>query len=119
MAKLTKKRITRAYVSHFDTCVMKQLLPTGRFIRCDWLRDDNNLWHSIYSTNSAYHICKHTGQFKDCKDCECYNEDAFAMSRMCEAQAEVVSMDEMASRATACLNAEGCTVSFRSMHGEL
>ena len=117
MAGLTKKKVTRAYVSHFDKCVMRQVFPTGRIVQCDWMRDENSLWHSIYSTNSAYHICKHTGQFKDCKNCNCYDDDAFEMSRKCEAQAEVISMDEMASRATACLNAEGCTVSFRSSNG--
>ena len=112
-------KYTRAYVSHFDTIVMTQTLPTGRIVRCDWLRDDNKLWHPIYSTNSAYHICQYSGLFKDCKNCKCYNDDATIMSRNCAQESEALSMDEMASRATACANAKGCTIDFRSGNGNL
>ena len=108
------KKITRAYVTHFDTIDMTQILPTGRIVKCEWIRDDNDLWHSNYSSNSAYHICKYSGIFKDCQNCKCYNDDAETMSKQCAAEGEAITMNEMASRATACANAKGCTISFRS-----
>ena len=37
----------------------------------------------------------------------------------CLRRPERISHKELAARATDCLNAEGCTVSFRSSHGEL
>ena len=108
------KKITRAYVSHFDNISMTQSLPSGRIVQCEWTRDENGRWHSNYSSNSVYHICKYSGIFKDCQNCECYNDDAEIMSKQCAAQGETITMDEMASRATACANAEGCTIKFRS-----
>ena len=108
------KKITRAYVTHFDIIDMIQTLPTGRVVKCEWIRDDNDRWHSNYSSNSAYHICKYSGIFKDCQNCKCYNDDAEMMSKQCATQGEAISMNEMASRATACANAKGCTINFRS-----
>ena len=109
------KKITRAYVTHFDECIMKQVLPNGRSITCNWIKDVNGTWKAFFSTDSVYHICAYSGLFKDCFNCECYDDDSEAMVKKCKAQGYTITSQELADRATDCLNAEGCTVKFRSI----
>lgn len=108
------KKITRAYVTHFNIINMEQILPSGRKVCVQWNRTKNNKWMPVYSTDSVYHICPYDGQFIDCNRCECYNDLPDEMLKACEAKLEYISNEEMASRATACANAHCCTISFRS-----
>ena len=112
------KVITRAYVTHFNEATFTQLLPSGRKIVATYHRNKTtDKWSPIYSTDSAYAICPITGQFKGCFDCDFYVDEA--EDNNCLRQPERISHKELAARATDCLNANGCTVSFRSSHGEL
>lgn len=111
-----KKMITKAYVTHFDEAIFTQILASGRTVKVTYYRNDDK-WIPVYETDSVYAICPITGQFKGCFDCDFYVDEA--EDNNCLRRPERISHKELAARATDCLNAEGCTVSFRSAHGEL
>ena len=111
-----KKVITKAYVTHFDEAIFTQKLASGRIVKAIYYRNDDK-WTPIYETDSVYAICPITGQIKGCFDCDFYVDEA--EDNNCLRRPEQISHKELAARATDCLNAEGCTVSFRSAHGEL
>ena len=106
------KKITRGYVKHYDIISMKQTLPSGRHIYVKYEKVNDGYWQPRYSTDSAYHICPMNGRFINCKDCDAYDTDD------CMKYRELVSNDEMASRATACSNAKDCVIDFRSTDGQ-
>ena len=113
------KVITRAYVTHFNEATFTQSLPSGRKIVATYHRNKTtDKWSPIYSTDSAYAICPITGQFRGCLDCDFYVENEDGVGD-CLNKLEKISHKELAARATDCLNADGCTVSFRSIDGEL
>ena len=116
-----KKVITKAYVTHFDEAIFTQTLVSGRTVKATYYRNDN-MWTPIYETDSVYSICPITGEFKNCFDCDFFEDNYnhyLEDSAVCMRQSERISHKELAARATDCLNADGCTVSFRSAHGEL
>lgn len=114
---MKNQKITRAYITHFNQISMEQLLPSGRKVCVEWTRIDKNGWLPIYSTDSVYHICPYNGRFGACLVCKAYNDDAKTMADNCwkEWQKELISNEEMTSRAIACADAPGCTISFRSV----
>lgn len=111
---MNKKMITKAYVTHFDEAIFTQILASGRQVTATYHRDGDK-WSPIYTTDSVYAICPITGMFKGCFDCEYYVDEA--EDNNCLKSLEKISHKELAARATDCLNADGCTVSFRSLHG--
>lgn len=113
------KKITRPFITHHNQIIMTQFLPTGRKVWVEWVRSDKNKWLPIYKTDSAYHICPYTGLFGACAFCDAYNDDAKIMEKNCWTrwEREWIDDNEMASRATACANATGCTIDFRSIDG--
>ena len=112
-------KITRAYVVRFDEIEMEQLLPSRRKITVKWHKRPDKSWIPFYSTDSAFHICPYNGQFKDCRDCIAYSEDMVIWDKNCNDiwEKEAINSNEMASRATACANAEDCSIVYRSIYG--
>lgn len=115
------KKITRAYVSHYNLIKFSQKLPSGRSVYVNWVRLEKDKWLPNYSTDSAFQICTATGDFMTCNNCKAYDEDPEKMVKNCKRihLRQIISDNEMAQRATACINAVGCTVDFRSIDGEL
>lgn len=108
------KKITRGYVNHYQTIKMAQTLPSGRHVFVEYVKTPNDKWVATYSTDSAYHICPYNGQFIDCAQCaaviEAANDEDIVKN--CFTREERISSEEMASRATACVNADGCKIDF-------
>lgn len=116
---MTTKKITRAFVTHHNLITMEQILPSGRKVWATWGRLKKDEWLPSYKTDSAYHICPYDGAFKDCKTCDMYDEDGGTMFDNCMEwwNKQKITDEEMASRATACANAAGCTIKFGSVDG--
>lgn len=112
------KLITKSYVTHFDEAVFMQTLASGRHVTVTYTRDrGDDKWVPVYSTDSVYSICPVTGQFKTCLMCDLYEDGSDTyFEEKCVKLIERISHKELAARATDCLNAEDCTVSFRSRY---
>ena len=108
------KKITKGYVNHYQTIKMAQTLPSGRHVFVEYKKTPTDKWYAHYSTDSAFHICPYSGEFKECSDCDAYfdavDDEDFIES--CLQYEERISSEEMASRATACVNADGCKIDF-------
>lgn len=108
------KQITKGYVNHYDTIKMVQTLPSGRHICVEYKKTPSDKWYAHYSTDSAFHICPYSGEFKECNKCDAYlnavDDEDFIEG--CLQYEERISSNEMAARAIACVNAEDCTIEF-------
>lgn len=105
------RNITKGYIKHYERIKMEQTLPSGRHLRVEYMRIPTGKWVAKYETDSVYHICPYDGVFRNCKDCEAYNEEDEKMNS-CILHSDVVTDDEMVSRAVACAAAKDCTINF-------
>ncbi len=110
-------KITKGYVNRFDKIKFTQVLPSGRYVYEEYTWHPLiKQWYIQYSSDSVYHICPYDGIFRECKDCEVYNEaiDDEKFIELCSARTCWVSSNELARRCTLCEKGKNCKVDYWS-----
>lgn len=110
-------KITKGYVNRFDLIKFTQILPSGRRVCETYFKQPNvEEWTIQYTTDSAYHICPYDGIFRDCGNCDVYEEagDEEDFIERCLAHIQRINSMELARRCTLCERDENCDVYYWS-----
>lgn len=110
-------KITKGYVNRFDKIKFTQVLPGGRKVYEEYIRKPNTeKWYVQHSSDSAHHICPYDGIFRECVDCEEYENavDDEDFVEGCLARTEWVLSTELARRCTLCEKGKGGKVDYWS-----
>lgn len=110
-------KITKGYVNRFDRIKFTQLLPSGRHVYEEYIRQPHTEnWYMKYSSDSAHHICPYDGMFRECIDCEVYDEavDDEDFVELCLSHEIRIDSTELARRCTLCEKSKNCKVDYWS-----
>lgn len=110
-------KITKGYVNRFDRIKFTQVLSSGRKVYEEYIRKPNTeKWYVQHSSDSAHHICPYDGIFRECVDCEEYENavDDEDFVEGCLARTEWVLSTELARRCTLCEKGKNCKVDYWS-----
>jgi len=110
-------KITKGYVNRFDKIKFTQVLPSGRSVYEEYIKHPYaDEWYIKYSSDSAHHICPYDGMFRECVDCEVYDEavDDEDFVELCLSREIRIDSTELARRCTLCEKGTNCKVDYWS-----